>query len=265
MKEISLRLFQPLCNIGLACLALTAGCSLFAQPATDRSLAHVQAETKTVNTPPQQAAEVSVTLQELSHSVPSRARREMDKGMQAFAKHIDREALVHLLRAVENDPEYVAARNNLAAVYMSMGNPDAAVSQLETAVQLDSHRAVLFNNLAVGYWLLNRYSDAEGVARTAVRLAPSLDSARAILGIALFQQRKYTDEALRYLSGSRADHPFIRLICAQLLVAQGRIDIARTEIQKYLASGATENRNVAERWLEAIDTPTPAPRLFADR
>jgi Tfp pilus assembly protein PilF len=40
---------------------------------------------------------------------------------------------VHLLRAVENDPEYIAARNNLAIVYMRMGNPDAAVSQLKVA------------------------------------------------------------------------------------------------------------------------------------
>jgi tetratricopeptide (TPR) repeat protein len=164
---------------------------------------------------------------------------------------------VHLLRAVENDPEYVAARNNLALVYMSMGNPDAAISQLKAAVQLDSYRAVLFNNLAVGYWMLNRYSDAEGVARTAVRLAPSLDSARAILGIALFQQRKYTDEALRYLSGAGADQPFIRLMRARILVSQGHSDVARMEIQKYLSSGDTENRSVAERWLEAIDHPYP--------
>src|SRR5580658_8361152 len=142
----------------------------------------------------------------------------MEKGLQAFAKHIDQEALVHLLRVVENDPEYIAARNNLAIVYMRMGNPDAAISQLKAAVQLDSYRAVLFNNLAVGYWMLNRYSDAENAARAAVRLAPSLDSARAILGIALFQQRKYTDEALRCLSGAGDDYPFIRLLCARILV-----------------------------------------------
>lgn len=48
----------------------------------------------------------------------------------------------------------------------------------------------------------SRLLDAGGVARTAVRRAPSLDSARAILGIALFQQRQYTGEALRYPSGA---------------------------------------------------------------
>ena len=260
-----MRRFQPYGNTRLACLALIAGLPLFAQPAAEPYLVAVQLETRAMTTTPQPATEDSVTLQELSHSVPSRARREMEKGLQALAKHMDQEALVHLLRAVENDPEYVAARNNLAAVYMSMGNTDAAVGQLKAAVQLDSYRGVLFNNLAVGYWMLNRYSDAEGAARTAVRLAPSLDSARAILGIALFQQRKYTDETLRYLSGSGADYPFIRLMCAQILVAQGRNDIARKEIQNYLASGATENRNVAERWLEEIDTLTPAQRLFAER
>ena len=251
MKNTSMRLFQ------FACLALIAGLPLFAQPAADLYLAPVQLETRATTITPQQAAEDSVTLQELSHSVPSRARREMEKGVQALAKHIYQQALVHLLRAVENDPEYVAARNNLAAVYMSMGNPDAAVSQLKAAVQLDSYRAILFNNLAVVYWMLNRYSDAEGVARIAVRLAPSLDSARTILGIALFQQRQYTGEALRYLSGAGADYPFIRLMCARILIAQGQGDIARTEIKKYLSSGDTKNRSLAERWLEAMDHPYP--------
>ena len=123
MKKISMRLFQPHRNSGLACLALIAGPPLFAQPAADLYLAPIQVETRAMTTTPQQPAADSVTLQELSHSVPSRARREMEKGRQAFAKHINREALVHLLRAVENDPEYVAARNNLALVYMSMGNP----------------------------------------------------------------------------------------------------------------------------------------------
>ena len=179
-----MRLFQPHRNTGLVCLALMAGLPLFAQLAADPFPTSIRVETRAMTTTPQQAAADSVTLQELSHSVPSRARREMEKGRQAFAKHFNQEALVHLLRAVENDPEYVAARNDLAVVYMRKGNADAAVSQLNAAVQLDSYRAVLFYNLAVGYWMLNRYSDAEGAARTAVRLAPSLDSARAILGIA---------------------------------------------------------------------------------
>jgi tetratricopeptide (TPR) repeat protein len=249
-----MRLFQLNSNSGLAGLALIAGLPLFAQPpAGVYHLAPVEVGTRAMTTTPKQAAEDSVTLQELSHSVPSRARREMEKGVQAFVKHIHQEALLHLLRAVESDPEYVAARNNLALVYMSMGNADAAVGQLEAAAQVDSCRALLFNNLAVAYWMMKRYNDAEGAARTAVRLAPSLDSARAMLGIALFQQRKYTAEALRYLSGAGTEHPFIRLMCARILIDQGHNEVARAEIQKYLSSGAAEDRNVAERWLDAID------------
>jgi tetratricopeptide (TPR) repeat protein len=252
-----MRLFQPHRNAGLACLVFIAGLPLFAQRATDLYLAPVLAENRAMTTTPQQAAEDSVTVQELSHSVPSTARREMEKGVKAFAKHIDQEALVHLVRAVENDPEYVAARNNLAVLYMSMGKPDAAVGHFKAAVQVDPYRAILFNNLAVAYWMLNQYSDAEGAARAATRLAPSLDSARVILGIALFHQRKFTDEALRYLSGVGADFPSIRLMCARILAAQGHGDMARTEIQKYLSSGDTENRSVAEQWLEALDQPYP--------
>ena len=190
----------------------------------------------------------------------------MEKGLQALAKHIDREALDHLFRAVDYDPEYVAARNNLAVVYLSMGNPDAAVTQLNAAVQRDSYRAVLFNNLAVSYWMLHRYSDAEGAARIAVRLAPLLDSARAILGIALFQQRKYNDETLRYLAGAGEDHhPLLRLLSARILIAQGRSERARTEIRNYLASGDSQRRSVAERWLEAIDRTSPSQNMFAER
>ena len=126
-----MHLFQPHRKTELACVALIAGLPLFAQPA-DPYLGPVQVGTKATTTTPQQAAEDCVTLQELSHTVRSRARREMKKGLQAYAKHIDQEALVHLLRAVEDDPEYVAARNNLAAVYLRMGNLDVAVRQLES-------------------------------------------------------------------------------------------------------------------------------------
>jgi hypothetical protein len=50
-------------------------------------------------------------------------------------------------------------------------------------------------------------------------------------------------------------------MCARIFVAQGHSEIARTEIQKYLSSGATDNRSVAEQWLEAIEEPYPGAEI----
>jgi hypothetical protein len=77
-----MRLFQPHRNTGLVCLALMAGLPLFAQLAADPFPTSIRVETRAMTTTPQQAAADSVTLQELTHSVPSRARREMERGVK---------------------------------------------------------------------------------------------------------------------------------------------------------------------------------------
>ncbi len=77
-----MRLFQPHRNTGLVCLALMAGLPLFVQLAADPFPTSIRVKTRAMTSTPQQAAADSVTLQELSHSVPSRARREMEKGRQ---------------------------------------------------------------------------------------------------------------------------------------------------------------------------------------
>lgn len=193
------------------------------------------------------------TVQELRHRVPSKARQEMEKGDKARVNGKTSDAILHMGRAIAIDPEYIAARNNLAITYLTMGESQAAISQLEAAAKIDPNRAILFNNMAVALAMQRRYDDAERAARRAVGLDGASRTIRTLLGMILFGEKKYNVETLRCFDGASEDDPWIHLLTARILIAQGHTEAAKTEIQGYLATGETENRNLAQNWLEAID------------
>jgi len=195
-----------------------------------------------------------VTFQELTHNVPKTARAEMEKADKASAKDRSDEAIQHLNRAILMDPEYVAARNNLAVIYFKMGKSELAIAQLEEAVKVDPHNATLFTNLSVGLLKINKLDGAERAARTTLDLdRTSASQARMLLGLALIRQGKFTDEALECFSRSREEYPLARLLAGGVLIAQSKPERAKPEIQMYLSSPAPDCRAAANRWLALID------------
>ena len=195
-----------------------------------------------------------VTFQELTHVVPKNARSEMEKADKASAKDRSDEAVQHLNKAILIDPEYVAARNNLAVLYFKMGKVGFAVAQLEEAVRVDPHNATLFANLSVGLLRINKLDAAERGARTAIELERTgATQARMLLGLALIRQGKFTAEALECFSRSREEYPLARLLTGGVLIAQGKPEKAKPEIQMYLSGPKPECRTVANRWLALID------------
>lgn len=85
-----------------------------------------------------------VTVRELGHVVPKKAHKEAEKAENARAQEQSATAIEHYNRAIEIDPEFVAARNNLAVMYLVEGNGEAAVAQLEEAAKIDAHSPALF-------------------------------------------------------------------------------------------------------------------------
>jgi tetratricopeptide (TPR) repeat protein len=194
-----------------------------------------------------------VTIQELHHTVPKKARKELEKAERARAKHRTDEAIDHFKQAILIDPEFVAARNNLAAIYLVAENPEPAVAQLEEAVKIDPNNPTLLRNLTVGYAMMHKFDAAERAARLRVGLDRTSGHAIMLLGFVLIQQRKFTGEALQCFERRRSEYPLAHLLAAMVLIEQHSSERAKFEIQAYLSSGQQEFRAFATHWLDLID------------
>jgi tetratricopeptide (TPR) repeat protein len=199
----------------------------------------------------------TVTVHELRHAVPKKAQKEMEKAEKAHLQERKDEARDHLNRAIVFDPEFVAARNNLAALYLTEGNGEAAVEQLEEAVKIDPRNPVIFANLTLGYTMSHKLDAAELAARETLLLDRTSVRAHLFLGLVLVEKQRFTDEALQCLERAREEFPLAHLLAGRVLLGRGNSEKARAEIQTYLSMEREEaNRALAIGWLDRIESET---------
>jgi len=194
----------------------------------------------------------TVTLQELQHVVPSEARAEMEKAEKARMKHQRDQQIDHLKKALHLDPENVAARNNLSICLVPI-DLASAIAHWEEAIRINPHIGLLFSNLAVGHALNHNLEAAEDAARRSIELDRTNSRARALLGLLLVEQHKYTTEALTLLERSANEYPMTYVFAAKTLIERGEFEKARAHIQKYLSDADMEYRDDAAEMLDFIN------------
>jgi len=123
-----------------------------------------------------------VTVAQLQHRVPARAAREFARELRAFEAGDVQGSIAHLRRALEIDPDYMEAHNNLGARYMRLGRFEEAAAEFRRAMELDPAAEKAFANLAGALLLLGRDAEAEAVARRAVALDGTDSQGRCVLG-----------------------------------------------------------------------------------
>lgn len=207
------------------------------------------------STAPQQARmrPAGITLHELTHIVPKKARKEMEKGERARLDNRYEEAIAHYNEAISLDPEYIAARNNLSVCLIRQGKLPEAATTLEEAVRIDPHSGPLFLNLAVVYELAGNLEAAERAARRTTDLNRGDVTSRVFLGLVLVKRGKYTDEALQCLRKGEDTFPCAHMYSAKIFLEWRDMEKAKMELQAYLASGEQIQRNVASHWIDLID------------
>lgn len=191
-----------------------------------------------------------VSVHRLTHKVPKAAKKQYDK---ALAAGDDNETVIACLkRATELDPEYVEALNNLGSRYIVTGQFDKSLEVLKQAATVDPSNSFVHTNLAAALMATNHSSEAEQVARRAVQLSSNNDKARYMLGLALYNEQKFTDEAVQMLRDAQARFPNAGLALAVITAQRGDRSVARSLVEQYLASGRPERRAQAERMLAAL-------------
>jgi Flp pilus assembly protein TadD len=244
--------------------ALLFGGQAFAQsdlsgePAYDASLElpsdpGISTEAWPFNQGPSRPAGEVVSVHELEHKVPHKAASEYEQAEKARAKGNLTGSIRHLEAAVKIDPEFVAARNNLAALYLLDQHVEQAVAQLEECIKLDPNDYMPASNLALAYMIEKDLPAAERTARRGVELDHTGTRSRLVLAMALLMQDKFTPEALHLLQRAEQDFPQAELLSARVYAAHGKFDEARTAINDYLTSGQQDGRALAKQWLKLID------------
>jgi tetratricopeptide (TPR) repeat protein len=204
--------------------------------------------------PKQRPVSETVSLHELQHEVPGKALKEWDRAEKARLKgELDR-AVAHLRKAIEIDPEFVAARNNLAAILISRGSSDDAIAHLEESVKLDPHNPLPTGNLAVAYMVRQMFEDSERLARRAIDLDRTSTRMKMILGLALVMRNQFTDEALRLLQRAAQDFPQAELLTARIHAGRGEQALAKAAIERYVATGDQTAMHIAKNWMEILNS-----------
>lgn len=198
-----------------------------------------------------------VTLHELEHRVPGNAVREFERALKAQSKGEHENAVEHFKKAIEIDPEFCAARNDLGASYLRLRRVELAIDQFNKAIAVDPHLAMPYSNLAVAYFMQDKPADAERAARREVDLDRGGTRGRLMLGLSLVLQRKFTREAEQSLGKALHDFPQASLLLARVLAARGEIECARVELQRYLATGDRSAVEIANQWMRQFNSAAP--------
>lgn len=238
-------------------LVTAAGQELSPSSGWDQSLSPQSSQSRVGRAPRPVAGGHLVTVHDLSHVVPKKARVEYARAEKARGENRIADAIQHFERAISIDPDFVEARNNLAVSYYMVAKPGAGVAQLEEAIRIDPHKSMLFMNLALGYSGLDQLDAAERAARKAVDLDPSGAPPHLVLGFVLTQQQKYTDEAILCLESTQGRYPLAELLLARVLLSRGDLSRAKSHVESYVSSGDPEYRQSAQNWLDKVNAATP--------
>jgi Tfp pilus assembly protein PilF len=185
--------------------------------------------------------------------IPPKAMKELQRSQSAFLSGDVRSSAKHLEKALQIYPHYLEAHNALGTRYTELHEYEKAAAEFQKAINLDPRITQPFNNLSVALFLLQRYPDAEIAARRALDLDPHNSTAQYMLGCALATEKRKPSEAIELLRQTEVEFPDARLLVAQILIRQGAMNEAKSELREYLKAPGIEKKQRVECWLARLE------------
>ena len=197
----------------------------------------------------------TISLRHLAHRIPKPARKEYEKGLSLRRQERLDEAEGHYRRALELDPQFVEAANDLGALYYVQSRYEDSLRVLEQARIIEPESAPVLANLCANMMATGRYPEAEGMARRALAVDPGAVRTRYLYGLSRASQKKYDGETQTLLEESAQSIPHANLALANLYRAKGDLGATRAALEKYLAvqkSKQDPQRPQVESWLKSL-------------
>ncbi|HZS55067.1 MAG TPA: tetratricopeptide repeat protein [Bryobacteraceae bacterium] len=178
----------------------------------------------------------TVSLRDLEHKVPKPALNEYKKSAEAFKKDDSLLAKQHLEKALEIDPRFADAHNDLGVAFARLGQMDHATAEFQRAIELSQQNSAASANLSVALYVKGEYHEASLTARQALRANPGLPQASYVLGLSLIAEHGDTNETIASLERAASQYPESHIIAADILTKAGRRDEAVWHLKEYLRS-----------------------------
>jgi tetratricopeptide (TPR) repeat protein len=120
--------------------------------------------------------------------IPSKARMELQKGLERVAKNDSAGGLEHFQKATEACPEYYEAYYHRGTMEMKLGHRDQAMQSFQTAIELSGGEYARAE-FGLGYllYLQGKTSEAEPIVRRGLEVDGNSPEGHAILGMVLLR------------------------------------------------------------------------------
>jgi Tfp pilus assembly protein PilF len=199
----------------------------------------------------------TVSASRLQRKIPSKAVKEFQKAQDASRAGQTDKSIEHLKKAIEIEPAYAEAYNNLGVQYLKLNRLELAGGQFQKATELDNTLSPAFCNLSVVLYNLGRIPEAERAARDALKTDSTSSRARMMLGLILISDSTRQDEALENILVAEREFPKMHLAAAEILARRGQRKKAAEELRRYLEAGPAENRQQVETWIASLEQAPP--------
>ncbi len=196
-----------------------------------------------------------ISMHSLSHKIPKAARKEFERGRREQEKQHFAQAEARYVKALEIDPQFVEAANDLGALYYRLSRFPDSLRILERARAVDPDSPVVLANLSATMMALQRPAEAEQLASRSLHLDPTSIRTRYLFALSRAALKKTDAETRDMLKEVSALIPHAHLALAQMCVIEGNRQGARAEIEEYLNATKARpapNRGDAERWLKSL-------------
>lgn len=181
------------------------------------------------------------------YRVPEAARDELRKAQDAASKNKGEEAIRHLDRALEIQPNYANALSLRAAFRLDSKDIPGAMEDAQKAIDNDANFALAYTVMGSALNMQMKFDDALRSLQRAETLAPDVWQTYFEIGRAYIGKKDY---AMAMPALDRAEklgpqnYSLIQLVHANCLLQMGRNNEAATELQQYIA------RNPNSKWIE---------------
>jgi tetratricopeptide (TPR) repeat protein len=169
-------------------------------------------------------------------SVPSRARKELDKANELAGKKKWEQAIHELNKAVSIDPAYAVAYNNLGVIFSQLGDQTRGAEALQKAISVNDHFALAYVNLGRMHIAAGDFPAAESVLDKASALDPTDTMMLILLSYAEFMDQRF-DAAIatsRKAHALERPHAFAHRVAARAFEKKKEAANAIAELELFL-------------------------------
>lgn len=190
---------------------------------------------------------------------PQNAAIQSNLGLVYFLRQKNELSIKHFKRAIELEPTYTEAKNNLARVYIEDSQYQEAEQLLKQVLAdltfPDQNKAYI--NLGLSYFNQKKYAKARNTFATVINKSPSNCVAQTYYGRTYFEEGDYgqaaqaLDRAIGFCQAELVDEPHYYSALAYYRLGDRSKSMARfNEIRKYYPNGLF--REKAEDMLNLI-------------